>query len=158
MPRSRSDNESGSLGIGNAWLALFFVVAFAAPPLPVAFGNSGPHPALAIAVLGIGAGFLRFGDWRFRRDALSAVFVVFFTILTISLAPAALYSGPDLAAQSLARVLLAGIAIYVFFYVSAGPGRAGSVSLSLVHWAAIASAAFACIDFFLLCTIHMHLR
>ncbi|MBZ5601248.1 MAG: O-antigen ligase family protein [Acidobacteriia bacterium] len=132
----------------NAWLSLFFAVALLAPPLPVAFGNSGPHPALAVAALGAAVGILRIAEWRFRRDALSGTLVFFFTILTISLAPAAIFSGPEIAAQSLARVALAGISFYVFFYCSAGPGRDGAVSLTAIHWFAIASAAFACVDFF----------
>jgi|SRR5579872_396636 len=132
----------------NAWLTLFFAVALLAPPLPVAFGNSGPHPALAIAVLGAAAGVVRLNEWRFRRDLVSAILVLLFAILVISLAPAALYSGPEIAAQSAARVLLAGISVYVFFYTSAGPGRAGQISLSAIHWFAIGSAAFACLDFF----------
>jgi hypothetical protein len=136
------------LASANAWLGVFFAVAVMAPPLPVAFGNSGPHPALAIAALGLAAGFLRIGEWRFRRDLLGGSIVAFFAVLAISLAPAALYSGPELAAQSLARVLLACISGYVFFYTSAGPGRRGAVSLTAIHWAAIASAAFACLDFF----------
>ncbi len=131
-----------------AWVTLFFGVALLAPPLPVAFGNSGPHPAFAIAALGFAIGFIRLSDWRFRRDLLSGAIVVFFTILAISLAPAALDSGPEIAAQSLARLALACISAYVFFYTSAGPGRAGSVSLTAIHWIAIASTAFACLDFF----------
>ncbi len=31
----------------NAWLILFFAAALLAPPLPLNFGNSGPHPSLA---------------------------------------------------------------------------------------------------------------
>ncbi len=132
----------------SAWTGLFFAVAVLAPPLPVAFGNSGPHPAIAIAALGLVAGWIRLSEWRFRRDLLSGAIVVFFAILAISLVPATLYSGPEIALQSLARVLLAAISAYVFFYTSAGPGRAKSVSLNAIHWAAIASAAFACLDFF----------
>jgi O-antigen ligase len=132
----------------NAWLTLFFVVALLTPPLPVAFGNSGPHPALAIAAIGIAVGFLRLSEWRFRRDLLSATLVFLFAILAISLAPAALYSGPEIAVQSLARVLLAGISAYVFFYTSTGPGRENAVPLNAIHWVAIVSAAFACLDFF----------
>jgi O-antigen ligase len=132
----------------NAWLALFFVVAWLAPPLPVAAGNSGPHAALVFAAAGVAIGFLRLSEWRFERDLLASVLVLFFAILAISLAPAALYSGEDLALQSLARVGLAGISIYVFFYVAFGPGRGGAVSRTLLYWVAVASAAFACLDFY----------
>ena len=132
----------------NAWLTLFFAVALLAPPLPVAFGNSGPHPALAIAALGLIAGLVRITEWRFERSFPAGAMVLFFAIVAISLAPAAIYSGPDIAAQSLARVLLAGISLYVFFYCSSGPGRSGAISLSALRWVAIGSAAFACLDFF----------
>ncbi|HWZ32187.1 MAG TPA: O-antigen ligase family protein [Bryobacteraceae bacterium] len=132
----------------NAWLALFFAVALLAPPLPVAFGNSGPHPALAMAMLGAIVGFLRLAEWRFQRGLVPGVLVFFFTILAVSLGPAALYSGPEIASQSLARVLLAGISAYVFFYTSAGPGRSRTIPLTAIHWFAMVSAAFACVDFF----------
>jgi hypothetical protein len=107
----------------NAWLTLFFAVALLAPPLPVAFGNSGPHPAVAIAFLGAAIGLIRLREWRFERDLLSGALVLFFAMLAISIAPAAIYSGTDLAVESLLRLGLAGISAYVFFYVSAGPGR-----------------------------------
>jgi hypothetical protein len=132
----------------NAWLIAFFAVTLLAPPLPVAFGNSGPHPALAIAALGLAAGFLRLREWRFTRELLPGVLVFFFAVLAISVAPAMLYSGPELGAQSLARVGLAAISMYVFFYVSAGPGRHSDIPRSFVYSIAIASAAFAILDFY----------
>jgi O-antigen ligase len=131
-----------------AWLGLFFAVVLLAPPLPVAFGNSGPHPALAIAAIGAVVGFLRLGEWRFTRGLLPGALICFFAILFISLGPGAIYSGPEIALQSLARLLLAGISLYVFFYTSAGPGRTSSISLTAIHWIAMLSAAFACVDFF----------
>jgi O-antigen ligase len=48
----------------------------------------------------------------------------------------------------LARVGLAGISLLVFFYVSAGPARFRPISRSLLFGFAVASAAFACVDFF----------
>jgi O-antigen ligase len=100
------------------------------------------------AGLGMVAGVVRMREWRFRRKLLPGAILVFFTMLTISVAAAALYSGPELAAQSLARVALAGISLYVFFYVSAGPGRGVPVSRNLLYGIAVASAAFACLDFY----------
>ena len=133
----------------NAWLGLFFVVALLAPPLPVALGDSGPHPALVFAAVGLAIGFLRFGEWRFRRNLLAGSLVLFFAVLAISIAPAAIYSGEQIALRSLARVGLIGIPVYVFFYVSAGPGRRGhGISARLLYWVALASAAFACLDFY----------
>ena len=132
----------------NAWLILFFAVTMLAPPLPVAFGNSGPHPALAIAALGVAAGFVRLRDWRFTRTLLPGVLICFFAILAVSVAPAMLYSGPELGLQSLARVVLAAISLYVFFYVSAGPGRYSTIPRNLIYAIAVISAAFACLDFY----------
>src|SRR5271170_6398905 len=85
----------------NAWLTAFFAVALLAPPLPVAFGNSGPHPAIAIALAGAAIGLIRWSDWRFERSLVSGALVVFFAILAISIAPAAMYSGTDVALESL---------------------------------------------------------
>ena len=128
------------LASANAWLVLFFVVALAAPPIPIL--------ATAIVAVGLAVGLLRLDEWRFHREFLPAALIAFFAVLAISLAPALLESGAEIAGQSLARLALAGIALYVFFYTSAGPGRYGTISLDLIYWAAIASAAFACVDFF----------
>ncbi len=133
----------------NAWLTLFFAVAFLAPPLPIAaLGNSGPHPAIAIAAIGVAMGLIRLPQWRFERAFLPGTLIAFFAILIVSIAPAALYSGTDLAFESLARVGLAAIAAFVFFYVSSGPGRMGSIPLQLIYWIAVASAAFAILDIY----------
>jgi len=40
------------------------------------------------------------------------------------------------------------ISVYVFFYVSAGPGRGGVASLKIVYAAAFGAAVFACLDFY----------
>jgi O-antigen ligase len=132
----------------DAWLLLFFAVAFLAPPLPVALGNSGPHPALLFAALGVVVGFLRAGEWRFWRGLLPGVLIFFFAMLAISTGMAAVYSGPQIAAGSLARVGLAGISLWVFFYVAMGPGRMSEIRIERVYWIALASAAFACLDFY----------
>lgn len=132
----------------DAWLSWFFAVALLAPPLPVALGNSGPHPALIFAALGVVVGFLRIGEWRFERGLLPGVLILFFAMLAISVAPAALYSGPEIALQSLARVGLAGISVWVFFYVAMGPGRGVAIPMDRIYWMALASAGFACVDFY----------
>jgi O-antigen ligase len=132
----------------NAWLIVFFLAALLAPPLAVDLGDSGPHVAVALAGLGVIIGLLRLGEWRFERGLLPGALVLWLAVLTASTALAALYSGEAIAIRSLARVGLVGISAYVFFYVSAGPGRAGALSPRLLYWVAFASALFACVDFY----------
>src|ERR1700691_3967560 len=64
----------------DAWLILFFLAALLAPPLPLNFGNSGPHPSLAFAALGLGVGMLRMRDWRFHQGLLEGSLVTFLAV------------------------------------------------------------------------------
>ena len=63
------------------------------------------------------------------------------------------YSGLNVAAGSLARVLLFGIPVYVFFYSAYGPGSRATdefgdgVDLGL-YWFGVLSPLFACVDFY----------
>src|SRR5437879_4890499 len=129
------------------WTGAFIAAAILLPPLPVALGNSGPHPALFFAALGAIAGLLYLREWRISANSLTAVFVLLLTVLLVSLAWAALYSGPVIAAQSFARVLLFGIGVYVFFY-AAYVSRASRPPLQALFWAAVLSAVIACVDFY----------
>jgi len=135
-----------------AWLALFFGCALLTPPLPIAIGDSGPHIAILIAGLGLFAGFLRLGEWRFRPDTLAISLIALLVIFAASIASAAVYSGSSIAAGSLARVALFGISAYVFLYVRDGPGQLDpSQSLRAIRWlffAGALSALFACLDFY----------
>jgi O-antigen ligase len=134
------------------WVALFFSMALLLPPLPFAIGNSGPHAALLAAGAGLWVGLLRIGEWRWEADALTAALLALFAILLGSVAMAALYSGAAIAAGSFARVLLFGISVHVFLYLRHGPGAASRVEsfalIRVMFWAAVASALFACIDFY----------
>src|SRR6185369_16749650 len=105
------------------WVPLFLAAALVLPPLPLPGGDSGPHPALLFAALGLWAGLLRLSDWRARAGWLSFALVLFCGVLFMSVPLAALYSGPQIASGSLVRVGLFGISLYVFFYLSYGPGR-----------------------------------
>ena len=130
------------------WVMVFLGAALLLPPLPIALGNSGPHPALAIAILGIFAGLLHMRRWRVRADALSHGLGLLFAVLLGSTALAAAYSGAEIAAGSLARVLLLGISIYLFFYVT---GRELERPWQSTRWlfaAGVLAALFACIDFY----------
>jgi len=135
----------------NRWLALFFAASLLLPPLPLGAGNSGPHPSVVVVLFGLLAGVLGLGEWHVPTAPLNRALGVFFLVLLASVAEAALYSGAAIALGSLARVLLFGISVYVFFYAAYGPGgRDGDLQpqLRLLYWAAVASALFACVDFY----------
>ncbi len=140
------------LTTSTAWLALFFLCALLAPPLPIALGDSGPHVALLVAGAGLFIGVLRLAEWRLRADSLSVSLLILWTIFACSVSWAALYSGLAIAAGSLARVLLFGISIYVFLYVRDGPARLSEASgfrfLRWLFWITVCSALFACVDFY----------
>src|ERR1035437_5092301 len=132
------------------WLALFFGAALLLPPLPIPLGDSGPHPCLLFAALGLLAGVLWLAEWQVVPSGLNAAFVALFGVLLASVAPAAVYSGGTAAAGSAGRVLLFGISIYIFFYSAYGPGRRADAmrGVRLLYWAATAAALFACVDFY----------
>jgi len=137
------------------WLACFFVAALLLPPLPIAVGNSGPHPCLMLAALGLFSGLLRLPDWRVAQCGLSRAFLALCGVMLASVAFAAAYSGVSVAALSLVRVLLFGIPVYVFFHTAYGPGREFDRSqpdpfraTRMLFWVATASALFACVDFY----------
>jgi O-antigen ligase len=134
------------------WIALFFVAALLLPPLPFALGDTGPHPALAIAALGVCAGLVRLREWESRISGVGVAMMALFVVLLGSTALAVLYSGGTIAAGSLARVLLFGIAIYMFFYVAYGPGRWSGLdtrrTTRFLYLVACGSALFACVDFY----------
>jgi len=135
-----------------AWLALFLGCALLTPPLPIPWGDSGPHVAIAIAGAGLFIGLLRLAEWRFQPDALALSLVALWSIFACSIAMAAVYSGIVIAAASFARVLLFGVSIYVFMYVRDGPGRltlrASLRAIRWLYWAGVLSALYACVDFY----------
>ena len=98
------------------------------------------------AALGLVAGVARLGEWRFPASSLNAAIAALLGVLLASVAAAAIYSGPEYAAASFARVALFGISVYVFFYSSCGPGE--FLNLRLLYFAGIAAALFACLDFY----------
>ena len=126
------------------WLALFFVSALLLPPLPIDLGNAGPHIAILFALLGVLIGLIH--SVPMRLNGLGMKLVALFAAMTASIAMAAVYSGFPIAAASLARAILFGISVYVFFFVSAAPVSFRFVRL--LFWAAAGSAVFACLDFY----------
>ena len=134
------------------WLAVFFGMALLLPPLPVALGSTGPHLSLLAAAAGVWAGLRRLPNWRWELDTLSLPVLALLGALLGSVAMAAAYSGVTVAIASLARVCLFGIAVYTFFYVRGEPREASlkqtSTLIQVMFWAAVASAGFACLDFY----------
>jgi len=134
------------------WLPLFFAAALLLPPLPFGLGNSGPHPSLVLVGFGVLAGLWNFTSWRLPRASLNRALLTFFLVLLGSTAEAMFYSGPMVGLGSLARVMLFGISVYVFFYTAHGPGAIGPADpfaqARLLYWIAAASALFACVDFY----------
>jgi hypothetical protein len=135
----------------NRWISAFLGATLLLPPLPLfAVGNSGPHPALLFAAVGLWSGLVRLRAWRLLLDPLSRAMLLFLAILLGSLAPAAIYSGVEVAAGSLARVLLLGIAIYLYLFAAHGPGATvkPDAAAGPLLWAGLLTALFACLDFY----------
>ena len=132
------------------WLVCFLVAALLLPPLPIPVGDSGPHPCLVFAALGVLAGLLRLPDWRVVPCGLSRAFLALLGAMLASVAFAAYYSGGEQAALSLVRVLLFGVPVYVFFAAAYGPAGAidGYTATRRLFWIASAAALFACVDFY----------
>ena len=139
-----------TLGKPARWLAAFLGAALLLPPLPIAIGNSGPHPSLLLAAWGVFCGLIWLREWRFAWSGVSAALLALTAVLTASLAVAAVYSGAEVAAGSLARVALFAIPVYVYLYTAHGPS-AGLDPFRATRWlygASAASALFACVDFY----------
>jgi O-antigen ligase len=133
------------------WLKGLFCFALLLPPFPILLGNTGPHPCLIFIALGGFAGVLRLAEWRIRNDSLTQSLLLFVMILLFSAGLAGLYSGIAIAAGTLARILLFGSSIYVFFYVAYGPGARTVEPWRMsrfLFWCGTLSALFACADFY----------
>jgi O-antigen ligase len=134
------------------WMVVFLCSALVLPPLPIELGDSGPHVSLVIVALGVFSGFVRMREWRLRLQPEHLAILAYWFVLAASVSAAAIYSGPVIAAASAARVLLFGISIYMFFYAAFGPGSSeltrSTGGIRALYWAGIASALFACVDFY----------
>ena len=132
------------------WVMGFFAAALLLPPLPIALGNSGPHVCLVFVGVGLLAGVLWSSRWSVPNSPLNAALATLFVVLLASIGPAALDSGAAVAAGSLARVTLFGIAVYVYFFIAHGPGAVSDTFAAIrkIYWFAAASALFACVDFY----------
>lgn len=133
------------------WVAAFFAAALLLPPLPLPGGDTGPHPSLVVAALGVLAGMARLDRWRIRWTPAHTAFAALAFAMVLSLGFAALYSGAARAAVSAARVGLFLIGVYVFFTSASGPDSmpepAARRMTRALFWIAVGAAAFGCIDF-----------
>jgi hypothetical protein len=132
-----------TLRLPHRWLTLFLAAALLLPPLPVSIGDSGPHPCLLFAGLGLLAGAIWIRHWRIDLTGPGAPLAALLAVLLASVAMAAFTSGLAAAAGSFARVALFAISAYIYFYP---PGNAPR--LRWLFYVAAASALFACIDFY----------
>ena len=134
------------------WFAGFCVASLLLPPLPFTVGNSAPHVAILFGGLGLWCGLARLADWRIRAEGLTLAMLLFPSALLVSIPFAAVYSGAGVAAGSLVRVGLLGVAIFTFFYFADGPGSkvriGGLPGIRGFYFAAVASALFASVDFY----------
>jgi hypothetical protein len=129
------------------WVLLFLTSVLLLPPLPIALGDSGPHPGLVFAALGVWAGVLWMREWRVPRSEVAAALVALSAAMTISVGMAGVNSGGAIAAASFARVVLFGIGVYLFFF-TVGTSGIGLPSVRWLYWCAVAAALFACVDFY----------
>lgn len=136
-----------TLTVPGRWIALFLTAALLLPPLPIAIGDSGPHPSLIFAALGLWAGALWLRGWRVAANGVGAALLLLFAVLLTSVGMASLNSGITIAAGSMARVGLFGIGVYLFFFTAGLPGD-GLPGIRWIYGCAVAAALSACVDFY----------
>lgn len=132
------------------WIVVFFAAAILLPPLPFQMGDSGPHPALLLAAVGVLAGILARPQVQNLAAPLPLAFALLTAIVLGSVALAAAFSGPTIAIRSFERALLFAIGPYVFLYTVSVPASAEDDRLRtarLLFRCATFAALFACVDF-----------
>jgi len=133
----------------HAWIPLFLAAAILLPPLPLPWGDSGPHLAPLLAVIGALAAFVRMDEWRLRSSFLNTTLLLLLGAMFLSVPFAAIHSGALIALGSAARVLLFAIAVFVYFTATQSRRRqeAEPITRALFYMAVLA-AGFGCFDFF----------
>ncbi len=137
------------LGASGRWLTCFFFAVLLLPPLPIGLGDTGPHPAVLLAAIGVLSGVVRLDQWRFHWRATDFAILALTLAMLTSAGFAAVYSGPAIAAASTARTLLFCIGVYVYFAAAHGPENtqdAAGTTRTLFLIAGVA-AVFGCVDF-----------
>ena len=114
-------------------------------------GSVGVSVAPALALVGAFVSLISIREWRSTWHPVAITFIIFVGVLLISISFAAVYSGVEIAAASLARVGLLALSAFVFFYAYAGGAdnfwNAQRLTRFLL-WIAVAAAAFAVLDFY----------
>jgi len=140
-----------TFSVPHRWLAIFFAAALLLPPLPLPGGDTGPHPSVMLAAIGVLAGMAKLDQWRIRWTPVHTAFAAMGFATLVSLGFATLYSGVEIAGASGARVALFFIGVYVYFTSAGGPDAMDQAATRrmtrTLFWIALAAAAFGCIDF-----------
>lgn len=133
------------------WLTLFLTAVLLLPPLPLPGGDTGPHPSVVLAAIGVLAGMANLDRWRIRWTPLHSALAALSFAMLLSLGFAGLYSGAATAGASAARVALFLIGVYIYFTSAGGPDAMDASATrgmtKALFWIALAAAAFGCIDF-----------
>ena len=133
------------------WWFSFSAATLLLPPLPLDFGNTGPHVAVVFAAMGLAGGLLRLSQWRFPATSIAAALTLFLSVLLLSVLTAFFYFGLSVAAATLARVLLFGIAAYAFFDLSCGPAARETDPVAFarrLYFLGLGAALIALLDFY----------
>ncbi len=133
------------------WLGSFFACLLLLPPLPFPIGNSGAHVAPFVALLGVPGSVRAIRRRQAAMPTLALLLLLFLAVLLVSVGFAAAYSGWKIALGSLARVLLFGVGVCLFFHGLAGPRGEEWDALRfarVLFLIGLVGAAFACIDFY----------
>lgn len=137
--------------VPHRWLMAFLAAALLLPPLALPGGDTGPHPSVALAAIGVLSGMANLDRWRIRWTPVHTAFTAIGFAMLLSLGFAALYSGAAIAGASAARVGLFCIGVYVYFTAASGPDAMDESTTRRVtkalFWIALAGAAFGCVDF-----------
>ena len=140
-----------TFSVPHRWLAIFFAAALLLPPLPLPGGDTGPHPSVVLAGIGVWAGMAKLGQWQLRWTRVHSAFAAMSFAMLVSLGFAALYSGLEIAGASAARVALFLIGVYVYFTSAGGPDAMDEAisrrMMRALFWIALAAAVFGCVDF-----------
>ncbi len=138
-------------GAADRWRTAFFAAAILLPPLPLAFGDSGPHLAPVFAAIGLVVLLIGSTRARLRSERLLLLLLLFLGALLQSVVFAAIFSGTEIALMSLARIALFAIAPLIYVSIVSGapwsPERSFRMARTLYRLA-IAAAVFACADFY----------